>query len=130
MASLLIGYLFGGLNPAAMVAAVKKVNLRERGTKNLGATNVTLTVGMRYGVAVMLFDVMKAYISVKLARLLFPKAAAAGLLAGCGAVVGHIYPVYLKFKGGKGLAAFGGMILAMDPVLFLILHLFTHIHLF
>ena len=119
--SVLIGYLLGGLNPAALIAAVKKINLREHGTKNLGATNVTLTVGKRYGIAVMIFDITKAFASVKLAKLIFPSAAVAGLLAGCGAVVGHIYPVYLRFKGGKGLAAFGGMILALDPVLFLIL---------
>lgn len=119
--SMLIGYLIGGISPAAMVGAAKKKNLREVGSKNLGATNVTLSVGKRYGFAVMILDIFKSFISVRIARFLFPHLAIAGLLAGGSAVVGHIYPVYMRFKGGKGLAAFGGLILALDPLSFLIL---------
>lgn len=119
--SILLGYLLGTLNPAAAIGAIKKINLREYGTKNLGATNVTLTLGFTHGIVVMLIDMLKAFASVKAAKLLFPHLTAAGLLAGCGCVLGHIFPVFLRFKGGKGLAAFGGMVLALDHVLFLIL---------
>ena len=119
--SALIGYLLGGLSPAALIAALKKKELRASGTRNLGATNVTISLGFRYGVVVMALDIVKAYLSVKLAKAIFPQAPLAGVLAGCGAVVGHIFPVYMKFKGGKGLASLGGLILALDPVSFLIL---------
>lgn len=119
--STLMGYMLGGLSPAAVLAAVKKIDLQKHGTKNLGATNVALIFGKWYGIVVMLLDVGKAFVAVKLAKRLFPGLLLSGLFAGCAAVVGHIYPVYLKFRGGKGLAAFGGMILALDPVMFLIL---------
>lgn len=117
--SMVIGYVLGSLNPAALIAAVKKKNLRESGTKNLGATNVTMTIGKGYGALVMLFDILKAFFAVKIADVLFPDLALSGLIAGCCAVIGHVFPAYMKFKGGKGLAAFGGMILAFDPGLFL-----------
>ena len=119
--SVLLGYLLGSISPAAAIGAIKKINLREQGTKNLGATNVTVTLGFAHGILVMVIDMLKAFLSVKCAKLLFPHVAAAGLLAGCSCVVGHIYPVFHRFRGGKGLAAFGGMILALDYVLFLIL---------
>ena len=118
---ILIGYLIGSLNPAALLSKLKKKDLRKQGTGNLGATNTMIVWGKGYGALVMLFDVAKAFASVKLAQLFFADLAVAGLLAGSAAVIGHIYPFYLKFQGGKGLAAFGGMILAVDPLLFIIL---------
>jgi len=118
---LIIGYLLGSLSPSALISKLKKKNLRECGTKNLGATNTMLTFGKWYGLFVMLFDISKAYIAVKLARMFFPALAVSGVLAGSAAVVGHVYPFYLRFKGGKGLAAFGGLVLGLDPLLFLIL---------
>ena len=118
---ILIGYLIGSLNPAALLSKLKKKDLRKQGTGNLGATNTMIVLGKGYGALVMLFDVAKAFASVKLVQLLFADLAVAGILAGSAAVIGHIYPFYLKFQGGKGLAAFGGMILAVDPLLFIIL---------
>ena len=118
---ILIGYLIGSLNPAALLSKLKKKDLRKKGTGNLGVTNTMIVLGKGYGALVMLFDVAKAFASVKLVQLLFADLAVAGILAGSAAVIGHIYPFYLKFQGGKGLAAFGGMILAVDPLLFIIL---------
>ena len=80
-----------------------------------------LVLGKGYGAVVMLIDIAKAFLAVKLAQMLFPSLFVAGVLAGSAAVAGHIYPFYLKFKGGKGLASFSGMILALDPPVFLIL---------
>lgn len=118
---LLNGYLLGSLSPAALLARVKDVNLRTEGTGNLGATNTTLVLGKQYGVLVMVFDVGKAYLACKVASYLLPEWETAILLAGAAAVVGHAFPFYMKFRGGKGVAAFGGMILAFDPWFFLIL---------
>lgn len=118
---ILIGYLLGSLNPAALLSKLKKKNLRKQGTGNLGATNTMLVLGKGYGALVMIFDIAKAFSAVKLVGLLCPNASVVGILTGFAAVIGHIYPFYMKFKGGKGLAAFGGMILALDPLLFLIL---------
>lgn len=118
---LLIGYLLGSLSLSALLSKLTNKNLRKSGTGNLGATNTFLVLGKTYGVIVMLVDIAKAFLAVRLAMLLFPEIDIAGMLAGFGAVLGHIFPFYMKFKGGKGLAAFGGMILGTDPLAFLIL---------
>lgn len=119
--SILMGYLLGSINPAAIVSHIKHKNIRKTGTGNLGATNVLLNFGKKYAAVVMAFDIFKGFLAVKLAELLFPAQAFAGAVAGCSAVVGHVFPFYLKFKGGKGLAAFGGFVLALSPLLFLFL---------
>ncbi|MBE6608857.1 MAG: glycerol-3-phosphate acyltransferase [Ruminococcaceae bacterium] len=118
---LITGYLLGCINPALIISKVKKKNIRESGTGNLGATNVMLNFGKGFGAFVMLFDVFKAVIAVDIAIFLCPTVRLAGLLSGVCAVLGHIFPFYLKFKGGKGLASFGGLVLALDPALFLML---------
>ena len=116
---ILLGYLLGTLSPSALVSKIKKKNLREHGTKNLGATNTLLNFGKGWGAFVLIFDIAKAYIAYKLAQHLFPQIWLAGMIAGCASIVGHIFPFYMGFKGGKGLAALGGAILAHDPLIFL-----------
>lgn len=117
----LLGYLLGSISPSAFISKIKHKNLKEHGTGNLGASNALLVFGKVYGVVVMLFDIAKAITAVKLAEYLFPTISFAGLLAGNAAVFGHVFPFYLKFKGGKGLAPFGGFVLASDPFLFCVL---------
>lgn len=117
----IFGYLLGSLSPSALLSKVKKKNLRDNGTGNLGATNVMLNFGKIYGVLVMLFDILKAFFTVKLTAYLFPFNSLFPLIAGTAVVVGHIFPFYMHFKGGKGLASLGGLILAYDPMTFLIL---------
>lgn len=118
---MLLAYLLGTLNPAALIAVMKKTNLRNTGTGNLGATNTMLTFGLKHGIIVMICDIFKAYIAVKIAKLLAPRVIIAWFLAGCCAVIGHIFPFYMNFRGGKGVATFAGMVLAMEPVHFVIL---------
>lgn len=122
--SLLIGYVFGLINPAALVSKIKNTDLKSVGTKNLGATNTFLSIGKTFGLLVMVIDVSKAYFAYKLCRFLFKELAISGILAGIGAILGHIFPFYLKFRGGKGLAAYAGLVLAHDPWTFLILLIF------
>lgn len=116
-----MGYLVGCISPAAWVSRKKNVNLKEEGTKNLGATNTALVMGRKAGYFVLIFDILKSFFSYKAARLLFPHLAAAGILAGIGVILGHCFPVTMQFQGGKGLAAFGGLVLAHDPLVFLVL---------
>ncbi len=119
--SIVIGYGLGCVSPSAFISKIKQKNLREHGTKNLGASNVALTFGKGVGAVVMVLDILKAFIAFKLSAFLFPVLPIAGVIAGLASVVGHIFPFYLGFKGGKGLAAFAGLILALDPLLFLFL---------
>ena len=109
-----IGYGIGQLSPAALISKLKNKDLRENGTGNLVATNTMLVFGKAYGIAVMIFDVLKAYIAIKIAKALFPKFLFAGLVAGCFSVIRHIFPAYLNFRGGKGVATFAGMMMSYD----------------
>ncbi len=122
----LLGYIFGALNPSAFISKLKKDDLRHLGTGNLGATNVTMVYGRFWGVLVMLFDIFKSTAAFKISQhLIFQNddelSVLAGMLASGMAVLGHIFPFYMKFRGGKGVAAFAGMVLAYDPIVLLIL---------
>ena len=118
--SLTLGYAFGCLNPAAWVGKRNHINLKEVGTGNLGATNTTMVLGRKAGAFVLIFDVAKSFIAARLARWLFPQLAVSGMLACIGVILGHCFPVTMHFSGGKGLAAFGGMMLAYNPLIFVI----------
>ena len=118
--SLILGYAFGCLNPAAWVGKRNHVNLKEAGTGNLGATNTTMVLGRKAGAFVLIFDVAKSFIAARLARWMFPQLTVSGMLACIGVILGHCFPVTMHFSGGKGLAAFGGMILAYNPLMFVI----------
>ncbi len=119
--SLLLGYLLGCISPAKWIAGRKGVDLRRNGSGNLGATNTMLVLGPKYGFLVLAADMLKSVLAARIARRLFPGLAVAGLLGSLGAIVGHVFPWWMGFAGGKGLAAFAGLILAEDAVLFGIL---------
>lgn len=116
---LAIGYLLGMLSPSALISRLKHINMRQKGTGNLGASNAVVTLGRGYAVLIMVIDILKAFLGAKLAQWLFPELDTAGFLAGLGAVIGHIYPFYMKFKGGKGLACYGGLVCFYNPWLLL-----------
>ena len=119
--SLVIGYLLGAISPSYLISKKKKVDLQKEGTKNLGTTNTIMILGKTYGAFVMFFDIFKAYMAVRICQILFPRLVIAGIAAGGAAVIGHNYPFYIKFKGGKGIAAFAGFILALNLKHFIIL---------
>ena len=117
MAYLLIvlaGYLLGSSNLALYISKMKKVDIRTGGSGNLGASNATALLGWRIGILVALHDIGKAALAVMLAKLYFPELPLAGAVAGVASVLGHIFPFYLKFKGGKGFASYFGMTLALN----------------
>lgn len=107
-------YLIGSSNMAYFISKVKRVDFSSQGSGNLGASNATILLGWAAGVMVAVHDIFKATLSVILAKLLFPELEYAGAAAGVAAVLGHIYPFYLKFKGGKGLASFLGMTIGLN----------------
>ena len=117
----IIGYFLGCLSPTYLFSVIKNIDMRKSGTGNLGATNAMLTLGKKFGVAVMIFDIAKAFIPVLIYRLLYPNDHVLILTVGLCTVVGHVFPFYLKFKGGKGVATLAGIVLAYNPFLFLIL---------
>ena len=107
-------YLLGSSNLALYLFKWKKVDARNNGSGNLGASNATVLLGWSAGIAVAIHDIGKAAVSVILARILFPNLEYAGAAAGVACVLGHIFPFYLKFRGGKGFASYLGMTLALN----------------
>lgn len=112
--TILLGYLLGTSSMSFYLMKWKHLELRNSGSKNLGASNTVLVMGWKYGILVAIHDIGKAALAVLLARYLFPSLTYAGFAAGTAAVLGHIFPFYLKFKGGKGFASYIGMTLALN----------------
>ena len=112
--TILGAYLIGCSNLALYLARMKRVDLRAGGSGNLGASNATVMLGWRSGIAVALHDIGKSALAVIVAKAIFPEAAHIGAVAGVASVLGHIFPFYLKFKGGKGFASYFGMTLALN----------------
>ena len=116
-----MGYLLGCSSMALYLSRYKKVDMKSAGTGNLGASNATALMGWRYGVLVALHDIGKSVLAVMLAKFFFPNLEYAGAAAGIASVMGHIFPFYLKFKGGKGFASYWGMTLALNWKLALVI---------
>jgi len=110
----LMGYLLGCSNLAYYISRAAKKDIRKDGSGNLGASNATILFGWKAGVSVALHDIGKALLAAILAKGLFPELEYAGAAAGVAAVLGHIFPFYLKFKGGKGTASFFGLVIALN----------------
>lgn len=115
------GYLLGCSNMALYISKIKKVDARAGGSGNLGASNATALMGWSAGITVAFHDIGKSVLAVTLAKLFFSELPNIGAVAGVASVLGHIFPFYLKFKGGKGFASYFGMTLALNWKLALVI---------
>lgn len=115
---LVFGYCFGCISTGYMVGKANKIDIRKYGSGNAGTTNALRTLGWKAGLITFLGDALKAILPILLIRfVIFPDAEAIRLLmlyTGLGVVLGHNFPFWLHFKGGKGIAATGGVMLAFD----------------
>lgn len=115
---LLLGYAFGCISTAYVVGKANHIDIRNFGSGNAGTTNALRTLGWKAGIITFLGDAIKAIIPVLFVRLvLFPNNELDELLplyTGIGVVLGHNFPFWLRFKGGKGIAATAGVMLAFD----------------
>jgi len=116
-----IGYLIGTINPSYIIAKLRGFDIREKGSKNAGASNALILLGKAIGVGCALFDIAKAAFAIWLCETLFSELTYSLAVSGVACIIGHVFPFYMKFKGGKGLACLGGMILAFDWRVFLIM---------
>lgn len=118
-----IGYLFGLFQTGYIYGMINHVDIRKHGSGNAGTTNALRTLGWKAGAITFIGDCLKCVLAVLLVRFLFLQdlhTELYAMYAGLGAVLGHNFPFYLKFKGGKGIASTVGLILAVNPLLFLI----------
>ncbi len=135
---LVIGYCLGLIQTSYILGRIRGIDIREHGSGNAGTTNTLRVMGRGAGALVLLVDMAKAVIAVFLAWLIFHNSHSdmifvLKIYAGAGVVLGHDFPFYLKFRGGKGIAASAGMIAAFHPyfipvglVVFAVIFFTTH----
>lgn len=121
-----IGYAFGLLQTGYIYGKLHHIDIRKQGSGNAGTTNALRTLGWKAGVVTLLGDAFKCVFAVAAVHLIYRNSRAdilplLSMYAGMGAVLGHNYPFYMKFKGGKGIAATAGLLLSTTtPVMVLI----------
>lgn len=118
---LLIGYALGLFQTGYIIGRMNGIDIRSVGSKNAGTTNTLRSLGAKAGAITLVGDAFKCVIAVVLCRLIFKDACAdrlflVSLYAGLGAMLGHNFPFYLKFKGGKGIACTAGLIISFGVV--------------
>jgi len=119
---LTVAYLIGSVSTAVFVSKrIYGIDIREYGSGNAGATNTFRVLGKKAGIAVMLVDMLKGWVAIQLSHLsIYPWGSEQiiNLQIGLGlcAVIGHIFPIWSGFRGGKGIATLFGMILAIQPL--------------
>jgi glycerol-3-phosphate acyltransferase PlsY len=128
LATLLVGsYLLGSIPFGYLAGRLVGIDIRQAGSGNVGATNVVRVLGKGYGYPVFALDFLKGFGAVKISMLMAPGQPSewnspeiVGILAAMSSILGHLYPPWLKFKGGKGVATSAGALLALTPVATLI----------
>ncbi len=120
--AVLIGYLFGNIQTAYLLGKLtKKVDIRTLGHGNSGASNALITLGFKAGLVVALVDISKGIISILIIKSMYSlglnsEGAPLLYLNGLFVLLGHIFPFYMNFKGGKGTAPFLGVMLGLSPI--------------
>ena len=112
---LLIGYVFGLFQTGYIVGKIKHIDIRKQGSGNAGSTNAVRVMGWKAGAMTFAGDVLKCVLAVLLVRYLYrdtDMTLLLGMYAGFGATLGHNFPFYLKFKGGKGIAVLAGLVVS------------------
>lgn len=122
---LLIGYACGLFQTAYIYGKLHGIDIRQYGSGNAGTTNTLRVLGKKAGIIVLLGDILKCIIAITIARLLFAKSHPEmsyllALYGAMGAILGHNFPFYLKFKGGKGIATTAGLVIAFHWIFFVI----------
>jgi glycerol-3-phosphate acyltransferase PlsY len=117
VALLLLGYLAGSIPFGVLVTRwARGVDVRAEGSGNIGATNVARVAGKKLGVLVLALDALKGALPVLLALRMMPDSPRAQVAVGLAAFLGHCYPVWLKFRGGKGVATALGVLMVLAPL--------------
>lgn len=118
---LIFSYLFGSIPFSLIISKTfYNIDLREHGSGNVGTTNTFRILGKKAGIVVLILDLLKGAIPVWVAMLVSTDVDFPVIIFGVVAAIGHVYSIFLKFKGGKAVATGGGAILAAAPIIFLV----------
>ncbi len=109
-------YLLGSIPTGVIIARARGIDLQKTGSGNIGATNAARALGKKVGAIVLLFDALKGFAPVFLAARWLPVSPLIVALMGFCAILGHVFPVWLRFHGGKGVATAFGVFLAIAPL--------------
>lgn len=119
----IVGYLLGSCPNGLLIARSRGVDIRKHGSGNIGATNVLRVMGKKWGYLVFALDAFKGFAAVRLALVLAfalnPNGLhheLVGIVGGLAAILGHTFPVWLRFRGGKGVATSAGVLLGLMPI--------------
>ncbi len=117
----IVSYFIGSIPSGYLVARSQGIDIRQHGSRNIGATNVLRVMGKKWGYLVFLCDSSKGFLSVKLGALIAAHFALSpvlgSVLAAIACILGHNYTIWLGFKGGKGIATSGGVVFALFPII-------------
>lgn len=130
LVSALLGYFLGSIPFGLLVGKMRGIDIRQHGSGNIGATNVSRTLGKKWGIFVFALDALKGFVAVRVAeRWIAPiygglgesgEASSLivqlGITAAVACIIGHNFPIWLKFKGGKGVATSAGVVFGVVPI--------------
>ncbi|MBA3832637.1 MAG: glycerol-3-phosphate 1-O-acyltransferase PlsY [Chthoniobacterales bacterium] len=117
-----LGYLLGSCPNGLLISRACGVDIRQRGSGNIGATNVLRVLGKRWGYLVFFLDALKGFIAVRVAfglavmAPLLTRHEIVGIIGGLACILGHTFPIWLRFRGGKGVATSAGVLLGLMPI--------------
>ena len=111
----IVAYFIGSISPAILIGRAKGIDIKKEGSGNAGTTNVLRVLGKKAAVATLLIDILKGTIAVVLGGVLFGEIIASLCVAAV--FVGHVWPIYFGFKGGKGVATAFGALMGLNPMM-------------
>ena len=113
---IIISYLIGAISSSIIICRIKKVDIRTIGSGNAGATNTVRALGKKFGAIVLFLDMLKGSLPTMIAKILSPESLILPIACAFATVLGHVFPIYFSFKGGKGAATFIGTIIVIFPI--------------
>ncbi len=111
----LLSYLIGAIPFGLLIGRLAGIDVRHQGSRNIGATNVNRILGKKLGLLTLLLDIGKGFLPIFAASIFLPDGDIYIALCGLAAILGHMFPLYLGFKGGKGVATTLGVFLFLEP---------------
>ena len=113
---IIVSYLIGAISTSIIICRIKSIDIRKIGSGNAGATNTVRALGKKYGVIVLVLDILKGVLPTMIAKILSPESLILPVCCAFATVAGHVFPIYFSFRGGKGAATFIGTIIIIFPL--------------